>query len=134
MKAKAKKARETRAAYRVRTRKARLIKPRTVSSRARKVTVVPWEKRIAPTDEQIREWDAWLNEHEPEFAEKYPGYYLAIWDKQVIAASTDNGETYRLADRVRPDVIPLVTYVPRPQDVFVVPSNFPVEWVKEKNV
>lgn len=94
---------------------------------------VPWEERIAPTDEQIREWDAWLNEHEPEFEEKYPGQYLAIWDKQVIAASTDHGETYRLADRARPAVIPLVTYVPRPQDVFVVPSNFPVEWAKRKN-
>lgn len=124
-------ARETRVAYRVRTRKARLVKPRAVKPHARKAVVVPWEERIAPTDDQLREWDAWLNAHEAEFEKKYPGYYLAIWDEQIIAATRDRKAIYPLADRARPEIIPLVTYIPRPHEVFVVPSNFPVEWRKK---
>ncbi|MBI5302451.1 MAG: hypothetical protein HY868_09955 [Chloroflexi bacterium] len=130
MKAKPSKTRETRAAYRVRTKHA--IKPRPAQPRVRKslAPVVAWAERIAPTDDQLREWDMWLNEHEPEFEEKYPGHYLAIWDKQIIAATTDRNSVYRLARRARPEVIPLITYVPREQDMLVVPSNFPVEWSK----
>jgi hypothetical protein len=128
------KSRETRAAYRVRTTRARGVRPRAVRSRARQAIAVPWEKRVAPTDEQVREWDEWLNEHEPEFEEKYPGRYLAIWDGQVIAVASTRAQLYVLADQARPEVIPLVTYIPHAEDVFVIPSNFPAEWIEEANV
>ncbi|MBI3741631.1 MAG: hypothetical protein HY257_07740 [Chloroflexi bacterium] len=107
-------------------------KPRVKKSRAplEETRFVPWEERIAPTTEQLREWDTWLNKHEPEFEEKYPGHYLAIWDKGIIAATTDRNNVYRLARRARPEVIPLITYVPREQDMLIVPSNFPREWSK----
>lgn len=128
------KTRETRAAYRPRPRKP--IKPRIARTHkgARLPAAVPWEKRIAPTDEQVRDWDAWLNEHEPEFEAKYPGCYLAIWDRQVIAVASTRAQLYALADQVRPEVIPLVTYVPRAEDMLVVPSNFPVGWAEEADV
>ena len=134
VKSQAKKTRETRVAYRAK-RKPQAVAPHTPKPRVRKQVAaaksVPWEKRIAPTDEQIREWTDWLNVHEPEFEAKYPGHYLAIWDRQIIGASKDHGEAYRLAGQASPDVIPLVTYVPQPDEMFIVPSNFPAEWLKK---
>ncbi len=127
------KTRETRAAYRARTRKP-IAKPRGARVRASLPVAVPWVERIAPTAAQVRDWDAWLNEHEPEFEEKYPGHYLAIWDCQVIAVACTRAQLYALADQARPEVIPLVTYVPRAEDMFVIPSNFPAEWIEEANV
>ena len=131
-KARARKARETRVAYRVR-RKPRAIKPRVVRPLVRKTAAhvspsVPWEERVAQTDQQLMEWDAWLNEHEPEFEEKYPGHYLAIWDRQIIAKTERRAEIYPLAHQAMPHVIPLITYVPRPGEMDMVPSVFPVEW------
>ncbi|MCX7839595.1 MAG: DUF5678 domain-containing protein [Anaerolineae bacterium] len=131
----AQRARETRVVYRARTRKP--IKRQVVrssKSSATRSVAVPWEARIAPTAEQVRDWDAWLNEHEPEFEEKYPGRYLAIWDRQVIAIAPTRAELYALADRVKPEVIPLVTYVPRAEDIRILPSNFPIDWNEEANV
>ncbi|OGO40562.1 MAG: hypothetical protein A2Z03_03460 [Chloroflexi bacterium RBG_16_56_8] len=134
VKSQAKKTRETRVAYRAK-RKSQAGVPRTPKPRVRKQVAaaksVPWEKRIAPTEEQIREWTDWLNQHEPEFEIKYPGHYLAIWDRRIIGASPSHGEVYRLAGHARPDVIPLITYVPRPNEIFAVPSNFPAEWLKK---
>jgi hypothetical protein len=127
MKAKPKKARETRVAYRVRTRKARLVKPRA-KPRARQPLAVPWAERIAPTDEQLMEWHLWLNEHADELEEKYPGQYLAIWDKRVIASANTRRQLYSLADRVMPQAIHLVTYIPHAHEIAFVPSIFPVEW------
>lgn len=125
---------ETRVVYRARTRKP--IKRSVVRSSKSKVArsvVVPWEARVAPTDEQMRDWDAWLNEREAEFEEKYAGRYLAIWDRQVIAVAPTRAELYALADQVKPEVIPLVTYVPRAEDMRVLPSNFPIGWDEKSN-
>jgi hypothetical protein len=128
MKAKPRKTRETRAAYRVRTKRT-IGKPRARRARARKVAAtVPWEERIAPTDGQLMEWHLWLNEHSDELEEKYPGQYLAIWDKQVIASADTRRQVYSLADRMMPQVIPLVTYIPNVDEIAFVPSVFPVEW------
>lgn len=130
MKQKPKKARETRAAYRVRTKRV-TGKPRArhVRARARKVAAaVPWGQRIAPTDAQLMEWHLWLNEHSDELEEKYPGQYLAIWDKQVIASADTRRRLYVLADRVMPQVIHLVTYIPNVGEIAFVPSVFPIEW------
>ena len=127
MKAKPRKTRETRAAYRVRTKRV-AGKPR---ARARKVAAtVPWEQRIAPTDEQLMEWDAWLSAHEVEFEKKYPGNYLAIWDKRILAASTNGDEIYRLARQAAPSVIPLVTYIPRADEMPIVVTPFPAVVVR----
>ena len=123
-----KKTRETRVAYRAKR------KPQTAKSRARKLVaakVVPWEKRLAPTDGQIREWTDWLNQHEPEFEAKYPGHYLAIWDKEIIATTSNRDQIYSLADAARPEVIPLITYVPRANDMNFAFSPFPAEWSKK---
>lgn len=123
--------------YRARARKP-IPRPRVVRSRVPKIAslpvAVPWERRIAPTDAQVRDWDAWLNEHEPEFEEKYPGRYLAIWDRQVIAVASTRAHLYALADQAKPEVIPLVTYVPRAEDMSIIPSNFPAEWIEEADV
>ncbi len=125
---KTKKTRETRAAYRVKS-KARNMAPRTRKPRARAVErVVPWEERLAPTDEQLDEWMAWLNEREPEFEQKYPGHYLAIWDKQIIAATRDSNLVYPLARQAMSNVVPLVTYVPRVEEMDFAFSPFPAEW------
>ncbi len=123
------KARETRAAYRVKS-KARGAPLRARKPHAREMAerVVPWEERIAPTDEQLGEWMAWLNEHEPEFEQKYSGHYLAIWDKQIIAATRDSNLVYPLARQVMPNVVPLVTYVPRVEEMDFAFSPFPAEW------
>ena len=131
---KAKKMRETRTAYRARMSKTK-VKTRVVRPRAPKAIVsVPWKDRVAPTDEQLIEWSAWLNAHEAEFEEKYPGHYLAIWEKQIVAVAATRAQLYVLADQARPEVIPLVTYIPRAEDVFIVPSNFPAGWIEEANV
>ena len=130
MKAKSRKARETRAAYRVRTKRV-TGKPRARLTRARKVAAtVPWEQRIAPTDEPLMEWDAWLSAHEVEFEKKYPGNYLAIWDKRILAASTNGDEIYRLARQAAPSVIPLVTYIPRADEMPIVVTPFPAVVVR----
>ncbi|MBI5035029.1 MAG: hypothetical protein HZB51_31275 [Chloroflexi bacterium] len=86
---------------------------------------MPWAKRAAPTDEQLIEWSAWLNEHETEFEKKFPGHYLAIWDKRIIAASPDGDVIYRLANRRMPAIIPMITYVPRAEDFPMVLTPFP---------
>ena len=125
MKAKRRQTRETRAAYRTRKRQGR-TKPVSHTQ----VPVVPWEERIAPTDEQLEEWNMWLNDHEPEFEEKYPGQYLAIWDKKVISVASSRFELYAQVDRTQPKIIPLITFVPGPHEIFFAPSNFPVEWLK----
>jgi uncharacterized protein DUF5678 len=127
MKARRRQAREAWTSYRVRRKKVR-AKPAT---RKGEVPRVPWGQRIAPTDEQLRDWDAWLNEHEPEFEEKYPGQFIAIWDKQVIVVAANRRKLYRLSHQTRPEVIPLVSYVPREQDINIAPSNFPAEWIKK---
>lgn len=129
---KTKKLRETRTAYRARTTRTRGAKPRAIRSR-RQVMAVPWEKRIAPTDSQLAEWGAWLDLRETEFEKKYPGQYLAVWGKRVIATAATRAQLYVLADKARPEVIPLVTYIPFAEDIFVVPSNFPVAWIEEAN-
>ncbi len=134
MGATSKKVRETRAAYRVRTKRT-MGKPRAQLARARKphkprVTGVPWTERIAPTDEQLMEWDAWLSAHEVEFEKKYPGNYLAIWDKRILAASTNGDEVYRLARQAAPSVIPLVTYIPRADEMPMVVTPFPAVVVR----
>lgn len=122
---KAKRTRETRAAYRTRTAPARKSKSRAVQRRPSRTRVVPWAERIAPTNEQLLDWNAWLNEHEAEFEKKFPGHYLAIWDKQVVAASPDGDAIYRLARRAMPAVIPLVTFVPSAEDMPMVLTPFP---------
>ncbi len=132
MKAKPKKVRETRAAYRVRTKRM-MGKPIAQLARVRKshksrVTVVPWTERIAPTDEQLMEWHLWLNQHADELERKYSGQFLAIWDKQVIASADTRRQVYSLADRAMPQVIHLVTYIPHLHEIAFAPSNFPAEW------
>ncbi len=103
----------------------------TGKPRAHKVAArVPWEQRIAPTDEQLMEWDAWLSAHEAEFEKKYPGNYLAIWDKRIIAASTNGDEVYRLAHQAAPSVIPLVTYIPRTDEMPMIVTPFPAVAVR----
>ncbi len=134
MRATSKKVRETRAAYRVRTKRT-MGKPSAQLARTRKphkprVTVVPWTERIAPTDEQLVEWDAWLSAHEAEFEDKYPGHYLAVWDKQIVAATTQRDQIYPLVHQARPEVIPLIAYIPRADEVYMIPSVFPAEWRK----
>jgi hypothetical protein len=132
MKARQKKTRETRAAYRVKTRQAKTQKPRLRKARAKQTEeiLVPWGQRIAPTDQQVKEWDKWLSEQEPEFEKKYPGHYLAIWDKQIIALTRESDQIYPLARKAMPKVIPLIWYVPRPEEMWTAPGNFPVEWVE----
>lgn len=133
MKAKVRKARETRAAYRVRTKHIPAKPVRLKRARKPGAPVVRWEERVAPTDEQLSVWSVWLDQHETEFEEKYPGHYLAVWDKQIIAMASSRKRLYTLADQARPNVIPLVTYIPRVEDVTVVPSNFPIDWVQTTN-
>ena len=124
MKAKPKNVRETRAAYRIRAKRT-AAKPRTRKAHIRKAAVVSWVERIAPSDKQLLEWDAWLSAREAEFEEKYPGNYLAIWDKRILAASTNGDEVYRLAREAAPSVIPLVTYIPRADEMPIVVTPFP---------
>ncbi|MBI4788958.1 MAG: hypothetical protein HY782_18155 [Chloroflexi bacterium] len=132
-KSQAKKTREARVTYRAK-RKPQAVRPRAPRPRIRKQTAaakpLPWEKRIAPTDDQIRDWTEWLNQHEPEFEAKYPGHYLAIWDKRIIGASPNGDETYRLAREVRPEAMPLVIYIPRPEDLPAILTPFPSEMRK----
>ena len=51
-------------------------------------------------------------ENEPELEEKYPGKYVAIWKKQVVAEGNSISEVYRITDEknIRK---PLVTYIPK---------------------
>ncbi len=115
-----KKTRESRSAYRVKKSKPRTPKRRTLQS-----AIVPSIKRIAPTTEQLLDWNAWLSEHEAEFERKFPGHYMAIWDKQILAATPDGDAIYRLAHRAMPTVIPLVTFIPHVEDLPIVLTPFP---------
>jgi len=129
--AKAKTVRETRVAYRarpVRPRARRAARPRAARQIAQPVISV--SARQAATWQQSLRWQGWLNEHAREFEEKNPGQYLAIWDEQIIATGNTWGEAYKAATATRPDVIPLVTYIPRAEDVPFLLTPFPVEWVK----
>jgi len=132
---KQKQTRETRAAYRARTRRVTAYKARAKKSRPKKVEAefVPWAERIAPTDEQVKEWDAWLNEREPDFEIKYPGRFLAIWDKKIIATGSTRAQLYARVHQTQPKVIPLVTFIPSADEVIFIPSNFPVGWYKDKD-
>jgi hypothetical protein len=123
MKPKTRKLGETRAVYRVRTARTHAPKPR-----ARVAPSVPWELRVAPTHAQLMEWHLWLNERADDLEEKYPGQFLAIWDKQVVASGNTRRQVYARADRARPRVIPLVTYIPLANEIAFAPSNFPIEW------
>ena len=113
MKAKSRKARETRAAYRVRTKRV-TGKPRARLTRARKpvVPAVRWEERKAATWQEMEQWRLWFNKHASEFEQKYPGKYLAIWNAEIIAVGSTWGQAWDAAIAVRPNIIPLVTYVP----------------------
>lgn len=71
------------------------------------------------TMEELEQWRLWVSEHADELEEKYPGHYLAIWDKEVIAASKDGTEAYRKAEEIRPDVNPLIVYIPREEERFL---------------
>jgi hypothetical protein len=124
-----KKTRETRVAYRARTTRARAVKPRVASVRAHTSAAGLWRERIAPSPEQLVDWTLWYNAHAAEFEAKYSGQYLAIWDKQVIATAPTRGEIYKLADQARPEVVAVITFIPRADMPFVL-TPFPAEWRK----
>lgn len=114
MKAKPNRARETRAAYRARTHKASTPKLRAARPRTHKpvIPVINWEIRQHATWQEMADWHAWLNNHEAEFEEKYPGKYLAIWKNEIIAIGKTWGEAFDNAAIARPNVGPLITYIP----------------------
>ncbi|MBM3130199.1 MAG: hypothetical protein FJ009_16440 [Chloroflexi bacterium] len=127
------KTRETRAAYRARTRKTiatrlPVVRSHAAKLQARQVVAVPWEERVAPTSEQLMEWHLWLNEHADDLEAKYSGKFLAIWDKQIIASGNTRRQVYSRADQARSQVIPLITYIPIADEIAFAPSNFPIEW------
>lgn len=113
MKAKQKQVRETRATYHVSRTKSGKAKS---SARRGKVggadSAVPWEKRHERSWRELETWRLWLNDQEAELEKKYPGKYLAIWDKEIIAEGNSWGGAWDAAMIARPDIIPLVAYIP----------------------
>ncbi|MBI5650374.1 MAG: hypothetical protein HZC40_08010 [Chloroflexi bacterium] len=112
MKTKTRKTRETRAVYRVRTTRThapRVTRPRVVKPA---IPTINWEARQRATWQELAQWHRWLNDHEPEFEEKYPGKYLAIWESEIVAIGKTWGEAFDNAAIARPNVGPLIAYIP----------------------
>jgi hypothetical protein len=118
-KSRTQKVRETRVAYRTRTKRAKSVKPRTAKVEQPLGQVPP-----GPSWQELQAWHAWKDEHEAEFVREYPGKYLAIWQKQVIAIGGTYGEAFDNAKRAKPDAVPLVTYVPTQEEMKLVPILF----------
>jgi hypothetical protein len=117
MKPKPRKMGETRAVYRVRTTRThtpRIVRPRVVKPA---IPTINWETRQHATWQELEQWHSWLNDHESEFEEKYPGKYLAIWQNEIIAIGKTWGEAFDNAAIARPNVGPLITYIPLPEEM-----------------
>ena len=66
---------------------------------------------VAATFEETMRWSDWVDEHMPEFEQKYAGKYLAIWDCEIAGISDDGWEADEQARKQRPGTVPLVVYV-----------------------
>ena len=66
--------------------------------------------------EELLRWHNWVSEHADELEEKYAGYYLAIWNEEIIGVGRDGGEAYRQAEKARPGVNPLIVYIPTEEE------------------
>jgi predicted RNA-binding Zn-ribbon protein involved in translation (DUF1610 family) len=84
-----------------------------------KYEVDPETGQISPTHEESLRWLIWINEHEPEFEEKYAGRYLAIWDEQIVGRGDDWGQAYDAAKRWRKDIVPYIIYIPTEKEEFL---------------
>lgn len=116
MKARPRKTRETRAAYRIRKRAE--ITPRVKRSRTRKAArpAIQWEDRKYATWQELEQWRMWLSDHAPELEAKYSGKYLAIWKNQIIAIGKTWGEAFDNAAMAQPNVGPLIAYIPTEEE------------------
>ena len=96
---KTKKARETRAAYRV--------KSRTRAGKPRQAGGIP----EGPSWQELEAWRRWKQEHLVELEREYPGKYVAIWKMKVVGAGKTWGAAFDNARELLPRAAPWVTYV-----------------------
>ncbi len=54
----------------------------------------------------------YLLENGPELEDRYPGKYVAIWKKEIVAEGRTVAEIYRITDEKNIKK-PLVTYIPK---------------------
>lgn len=108
--------REAHVKYHTHTQRTRVAKPRA-GKLAQPIRPLP----KGPSWQALEMWRRWKREHTQELERKFPGNYLAIWKKQVIATGRTWGEAYDNAITARPSAIPWVTYIPTPEEMSLVP-------------
>ena len=116
MKAKPRKTRETRAAYRARTSKSHVPKATPIKPGLSAMPIPD-----GPTWQELETWRVWKREHLAKLEQEFPGKYVAIWKNKVIATGATLKETFHNAHSKNPDAVPWVTYIPTLEEMELAP-------------